>query len=261
MRSSRRGRVGTAGALALALAGLVGCEANLSPSELVFFTVDDVETGTGATALPGDWVTLSYVIWLWDEDGPDRKGQQVGAGDVTFVLDVDPALPAFERGLASMRVGGLRRMQVPPEYAYGPEAEGGIPPNSTLLIEIRLIEVRPYVTDSSPFRVIDLKVGDGAVAAAGYALTVVYAGYLYDAGQPDGQGRQFDVNNEGFRFSLGLSAVIDGWHEGLVGMRENGERRLIIPPELAYGATGQRPRIPPNATLLFDVTLIRVEVP
>ena len=253
----------TAGVLALALAltGLSGCEATLSPSERVFFTVDDVRHGTGATALPGDWVTIRYVIWLWDEDGTDHKGQQVGSGEVEFVLDVDPVLPAFERGLASMRVGGLRRMQVPPEFAFGPEGEGSIPPNSTLVIDLELLEVRLYTTDSAPFQVIDLQVGDGAVAADGYVVTVVYAGFLYEASMPDGKGRQFEVNNEGFDFSLGLNQVIEGWDEGLVGMRENGERRLLIPPEMAYGESGQRPRIPPNATLLFDVTLIRVQVP
>lgn len=261
MRSSMRGRVRTAGALALALAAMAGCEARLSPSQLVFFTVDDIEIGTGSMALPGDWVTIRYVIWLWDEDGTDHKGQRVGSGDVEFVLDVDPVLPAFERGLASMRVGGLRRMQVPPEYGFGPQGEGGVPPNSTLVIEMELLDVRPYVTGSSPFRVIDLQVGDGAVAADGYELTVAYAGWLYDAGMPDGKGRQFEVNNEGYRFSLGLGRVLPGWDQGLVGMRANGERRLIIPPELAYGETGSRPRIPPNATLLFDITLVSVQVP
>jgi peptidylprolyl isomerase len=256
-----RGRVGTAGALALALAGLAGCEATLSPSEQVFFTVDDVRIGTGEQALPGDVVRIRYVIWLWDQDGPDRKGQQVGSGEIEFVLNIDPVLPAFEDGLSSMRVGGLRRMQVPPEFGFGPTAEGNIPPNSTLVIEMELLEVRLYVTDSSPFRVIDLQVGDGAVAADGYVLTVVYAGWLYDASMPDGKGRQFEVNNEGYRFSLGLGPEITGWHQGLVGMRENGERRLIIPPEMAYGEPGRRPRIPPNATLLFDVTLVSVQVP
>ncbi len=247
--------------LALALAGLAGCEASLSPSERVYFTVDDVVIGTGELAVPGDWVTIRYVAWLWEEDGPDRKGQQVDSGELEFVLRVDPVLSAFEEGLGSMRVGGLRRMQVPPEYALGPEGQGNIPPNSTLVIEMELLAVRPYVTDSAPFQVIDLREGDGATAANGYLLSVVYAGWLYDASMPDGKGRQFEVNNEGTSFSLGLGQVIDGWDQGLVGMRENGERRLIIPPEMAYGETGARPRIPPNATLLFDITLLRVQVP
>ena len=261
MESKIRGRIGTAGALALALAGLAGCEANLSPSQRVFFTVDDVVIGTGAQAIPGDIVRIRYVAWLWDEDGTDFKGQRVDSGEREFVLGVDQVLPAFEEGLASMRVGGLRRMQVPPEYALGGEGTDTIPPGSTLVMEVELLDVRLYVTDSAPFQIIDLTEGDGATAANGYVLTVVYAGWLYDASGPDGKGRQFEVNNNGFRFSLGLGNVLPGWDEGLVDMRENGERRLIIPPELAYGEQGARPRIPPNATLLFDITLVSVEVP
>ena len=260
MGSSMRSRTGTAGALALALAGLAGCEATLSPSQRVFFTVDDVVVGTGALALPGDIVRIRYVAWLWDEDGTDRKGQQVDSGELEFVLGVDQVLPAFEQGLNNMRVGGLRRMQVPPEYGLGGEGRDGIPPNSTLVIEVELLDVRLYVTDSAPFQVIDLREGDGAVAANGYRLTVDYAGWLYDASRPDGKGRQFDVGN-GLALDLGFGQVLEGWDEGLVGMRENGERRLIIPPEMAYGEEGARPRIPPNATLLFDITLISVQVP
>ena len=261
MGSSMRRRTGTAGALVLAVAGLAGCEATLSPSERVFFTVDDVVIGTGEQAIPGDWVTIRYVAWLWEEDGTDRKGQQVDSGELEFVLGVDQVLPAFEQGLNNMRVGGLRRMQVPPEYGLGGEGQGSIPPNSTLVIEMELLAVRPYVTDSAPFQIIDLREGDGETALNGYVLTVVYAGWLYDAGRPDGKGRQFEVNNDGFSFPLGLGEVLEGWEQGLAGMRENGERRLIIPPEMAYGETGARPRIPPNATLVFDVTLNSVRVP
>ena len=260
MGSSRRRRTGTAGALALALAALAGCEATLSPSERVFFTVDDVMVGTGELAIPGDIVRIRWVAWLWDEDGTDRKGQQVDSGELEFVLGVDQVLPAFEQGLNNMRVGGLRRMQVPPEYGLGGEGRGGIPPNSTLVIEVELLDVRLYVTDSAAFQIIDLREGDGAVAANGYRLVVDYAGWLYDASRPDGKGRQFEVNN-GFALDLGLGRVLEGWDEGLVGMRENGERRLIIPPEMAYGEEGARPRIPPNATLLFDITLHSVQVP
>ena len=261
MGSSMRERVGAVGALALAVAGLAGCETTLSPSQRVFFTVDDVRIGTGATAIPGDIVRIRWVAWLWEEDGPDNKGQQVDSGEREFVLGVDQVLPAFEEGIGNMRVGGLRRMQVPPEHGVGSEGVGNIPPNTTLVIEVELLDVRLYVTDSAPFQVIDLREGDGETALNGYVVTVVYAGWLYDASGPDGKGRQFEVNNEGFSFSLGLGSAIPGWHQGLVGMRENGERRLIIPPELAYGEQGARPQIPPNATLLFDVTLIGVRVP
>ena len=257
-----RRRIGTAGALVLALAGLAGCEATLSPSERVFFTIDDVVIGTGELAVPGDWVTIRYVAWLWEEDGPDRKGQQVDSGELEFVLGVDQVLSGLRGGPrqhAGRRACGACRCR--PSTPSGGRGVGNIPPNSTLVIEMELLAVRPYVTDSAPFQVIDLREGDGETALNGYVLTVVYAGWLYDASRPDGKGRQFEVNNQGFSFSLGLGQVLEGWEEGLVGMRENGERRLIIPPEMAYGETGARPRIPPNATLVFDVTLNSVRIP
>ncbi len=262
MESRIRRAIGTAGVLTLAaLTGLAGCEASLSPSERVFFTVDDIVIGTGDVAIPGDIVRIRWVAWLWDEDGADNKGQQVDSGEREFVLGVDRFLPAFEEGLGNMRVGGLRRMQVPPEYGVGSESVGNIPPNSTLVIEVELLDVRLVVTSSAPFQIIDIREGEGATAADGYVLTVNYAGWLYDEDRPDGKGRQFEVYNDGYRFSLGLGIVLPGWDQGLVGMREGGERRLIVPPELAYGEQGNRPRIPPNATLLFDVTLFTVQVP
>ena len=91
MRSNRRERVATAAALVLVLAGVAGCEgtASLSPSERVFFSVDDVVIGTGQTPLPGDIVRIRYVAWLWDQDGPDNKGQRVdGSENFEFVLEV-----------------------------------------------------------------------------------------------------------------------------------------------------------------------------
>ena len=263
MGSSMRKRVGTTGVLVLVLAltGLAGCESGLAPSQRVFFTVDDIAIGTGALAVPGDLVTIRYVAWLWEEDPTDNKGQQVDSGELEFLLGAGETLSAFDQGLGNMRVGGLRRMQVPPEFGAGAQGRDNIPANSTLVIEVELLGVRPLVTDSAPFQIIDLRVGDGATAANGFVLTVVYVGHLYDESQPDNKGRQFDVNNNGISFNLGLGQVIRGWDEGLLGMRENGERRLIIPPELAYGGAGQPPRIPANATLLFDVTLVSARVP
>ncbi|HIE93579.1 MAG TPA: FKBP-type peptidyl-prolyl cis-trans isomerase [Acidobacteria bacterium] len=100
--------------------------------------------------------------------------------------------------------------------------------------------------------------GDGAEAATGDQLFLAYGGWLYDESQPESKGALFDASDtSGFSFKLGAGQVITGWDEGLVGMRENGERRLIIPPDLAYGDNSPG-IIPPNATLLFDITLLTV---
>lgn len=111
-----------------------------------------------------------------------------------------------------------------------------------------------------PFTVTDLTVGMGVAAANGQALTVGYTGWLYDAGAPDNKGGVFDssAGRPAFVFTLGAGQVIRGWDQGLVGMQVGGERRLVIPPELGYGQQGSG-AIPPNATLVFDVTLISIQ--
>jgi FKBP-type peptidyl-prolyl cis-trans isomerase FkpA len=114
-------------------------------------------------------------------------------------------------------------------------------------------------TSSGAYTQTDLIVGTGAAAASGNRVTVSYTGWLYDTGKPNGKGNQFDTSTS-FTFALGTGAVIRGWDQGVPGMRVGGQRRLIIPPELAYGTTSPDPtKIPSNATLLFDITLIAVQ--
>ena len=108
-----------------------------------------------------------------------------------------------------------------------------------------------------PFTTTDLRVGTGAAAVAGQPLTVSYTGWLYDANAPENKGQQFDAA-QNFQFTLGAGQVIAGWDQGFNGMRAGGLRRLVIPPEQAYGSQGAGGVIPPNATLVFDVELVSV---
>ncbi|TFY96415.1 FKBP-type peptidyl-prolyl cis-trans isomerase [Ramlibacter rhizophilus] len=104
----------------------------------------------------------------------------------------------------------------------------------------------------------DTTVGQGAEARAGQQVRVHYTGWLYENGQ---QGAKFDSSrdrNDPFEFSLGAGMVIRGWDEGVAGMKVGGQRTLIIPPALGYGARGAGGVIPPNATLKFDVELLGV---
>jgi FKBP-type peptidyl-prolyl cis-trans isomerase FkpA len=112
----------------------------------------------------------------------------------------------------------------------------------------------------APFTVTDLRVGTGGDAVTGRTLTVNYTGWLYNTSRTDNKGAIFDtsVGAEPFTFLLGAQAVIQGWDQGLTGMRVGGLRRLVIPPSLAYGAA-RNGVIPPNATLLFEVELLEVE--
>jgi FKBP-type peptidyl-prolyl cis-trans isomerase FkpA len=109
-----------------------------------------------------------------------------------------------------------------------------------------------------PYSQTDLVVGTGPAAISGNRATVAYTGWLYDAARPEGKGSQFDSNTS-FPFTLGAGQVIRGWDVGVPGMRVGGQRRLVIPPDLAYGSTGRPPTIPGNATLVFDITLNAVQ--
>jgi hypothetical protein len=111
-----------------------------------------------------------------------------------------------------------------------------------------------------PFSQTDILLGTGDEATSGKTLTVKYSGWLYDTTQSDRKGIIFDTSTggEGFSFTLGAGQVIQGWDQGLVGMRVGGLRRLIIPPSMAYGGT-RRYSIPAYSTLIFDVQLVDVQ--
>ena len=108
---------------------------------------------------------------------------------------------------------------------------------------------------------IDQKPGKGAQAAAGREVSVHYTGWLYDASAKDNKGKKFDSSRDRgqpFDFPLGAGVVIDGWDQGVAGMKVGGQRTLIIPASLGYGSRGSPGAIPPNATLVFDVELLGV---
>jgi peptidylprolyl isomerase len=110
---------------------------------------------------------------------------------------------------------------------------------------------------ASGLQIIDIEVGSGDEASAGETVIVHYTGWLAD-------GTKFDSSvdrGQPFSFSLGAGEVIPGWDEGVVGMKVGGTRRLIIPPDLAYGAQGRPPVIPANAELTFDVQLLSIQQP
>lgn len=114
-------------------------------------------------------------------------------------------------------------------------------------------------TSVGVFTVTDLVVGNGPTAVVGSRVTVMYAGWLYDTGKPFGKGTQFDSGSVPLgSFVLGSAALIQGFQQGIVGMKVGGQRRVIIPPELAYGNQSQGTSIPANATLVFEITLTSV---
>jgi FKBP-type peptidyl-prolyl cis-trans isomerase len=107
----------------------------------------------------------------------------------------------------------------------------------------------------------DTKLGEGELATSGMEVLVHYTGWLYDENAPENKGMKFDSSRdryEAFDFPLGAGHVIKGWDQGVEGMRVGGQRTLMIPPHLGYGARGAGGVIPPDATLVFDVELLAV---
>ena len=105
------------------------------------------------------------------------------------------------------------------------------------------------------------KIGTGAEAKNGQLVSVHYTGWLYDPKAADKHGKKFDSSRDhgdAFEFKLGAGQVIRGWDQGVAGMKVGGTRTLVIPSELGYGQRGAGGVIPPNATLVFEVELVKV---
>jgi len=131
---------------------------------------------------------------------------------------------------------------------------------SAILLMLAIAPLSAYaageVTTPSGLRIIDVKPGTGPMPKAGQTVTVNYTGWLFVDGK---KGKKFDSSvdrGEPFSFTIGQGQVIKGWDEGVATMHVGGQRTLIIPPDLGYGARGAGGVIPPDATLIFDVDLL-----
>ena len=115
------------------------------------------------------------------------------------------------------------------------------------------------MTTPTGLQITDIKVGTGATPKTGQTCVMHYTGWLYQNGA---KGQKFDSSvdrGQPFEFPIGTRRVIAGWDEGVATMKVGGKRTLIIPPELGYGARGAGGVIPPNATLIFEVELLKVQ--
>jgi peptidylprolyl isomerase len=245
---------------------------------------EDITICGGPALTSGDQVEVNYVGRL--EDGTEFANTY-NAGDVfRFPYGQASVINGWDEGLAGMTVGSKRRIKIP-SSVYGEENVSAdvIPPGSTLVFEVEVVSRTPNsgpaasptpalptqvpttapqsppevtgetITTASGLKYIDIEAGTGATAEAGRTVVVNYTGWLQDG------GTKFDSSlerSEPLSFPLGTGGVIAGWDEGVAGMKVGGKRRLIIPPELGYGADGYPPVIPANAALIFDVELLDV---
>ena len=236
-----------------------------TPSGLQY---QDLVMGKGDFPSKGDKVRVHYTGKLLDgsifDSSLDRNQP------FEFPLGMGRVIKGWDEGIASMQIGGKRILTIPPHLGYGERGAGArIPPNSTLIFEVELLDIKkPFVdTDfelqgeetltTSGMIMIDHIVGDGPQPQNGDIVIVHYTGKLEN-------GTKFDSSHDKgspFQFPLGVGRVIKGWDEGLSTMNVGGKRTLIIPPYLAYGPKGAGGVIPPNATLLFEVELVAIKTP
>jgi len=239
------------------------------------FTKTDLVTGTGAAAAAKNLVTIRYTGWLYDNTKADNKGAEFfdaySGQAFSFLLGVDSRIAGWDQGIVGMQVGGKRRLLIPASMAWAQfglkdDATGlyRVPPSTAVVyeIEVTAINATPPAQSTQPaFQKIDVAAGTGTlVAATGNTLTVHYSGYLYDDSVTDKRGLRFDTSRTtGVPLSvkLGTNAVIQGWEQGLLGMKVGGKRTLIIPADLAYGSTAKT-NIPANSPLIFDVEVTSI---
>ena len=133
----------------LAMAAACGSSSNPmtpSPAANVPFSQTDLRAGAGADAVAGRTITVNYTGWLYDAAKPDQKGTQfdssIGRGSFSFLLGAGRVIAGWDQGVAGMKVGGIRRLVIPPSLAYGASANGPIPANSTLVFEVELLGVQ-----------------------------------------------------------------------------------------------------------------------
>lgn len=203
----------------------------------------DLVVGTGASPAPTDMVTVHYTGTLPDGSVFDASRQH--GGPISFALD--RVIKGWTEGVGSMKVGGTRRLVVPPHLGYGSRAQGRIPANATLTFVVELLDV-PKV------KIEDTQVGSGAEAVPGKTVSVHYTGKLEN-------GTVFDSSAGGdpLTFVLGSGQLIPGFEQGVVGMQVGGQRVITIPPALAYGEQGVSNSIPPNSALVFELELVDVK--
>jgi peptidylprolyl isomerase len=227
----------------------------------------DITEGSGSEAADKSTVATAYTVWLKTADGYTFIERSPDGDPARFIIGSGSSVfPGWEEGATGMKVGGVRQLIIPPDLGMGAQEAGPIPANSTLVMEIELVEAvepqvaaevdeKDYQTTDSGLKYYDLKEGTGETPATGSTVVVEYTGWLED-------GTQFDSSvgsGEPFEFPLGAGAVIPGWDEGVSTMKVGGKRQLVVPAALAYGEQGAGGVIPPNATLIFEVELLEIK--
>lgn len=133
-------------AIAVLLFGVAACNRSpTEPSNFAPFSQVDLRVGSGASAATGNTLTVHYTGWFYNESAADQKGVQFDSSrlgaPLTIVLGNQDVIAGWDQGLIGLRVGGIRRLVIPPSLAYGAARFGPIPPSATLVFEVELLEI------------------------------------------------------------------------------------------------------------------------
>ena len=217
----------------------------------------DVKAGEGEPIKKGETVTIHYTGWLTDGTVFDssRKRSQMAR------FPLGNLIKGWQEGIPGMKPGGVRRLKIPFQLAYGENGRSPtIPPRATLVFEIEAAapppkcpdltakEWKPLGDGKTGIRVWDVTVGDGAEVKPGATVKLHYTGWLTD-------GKQFDSSRGGEPIEFALGDLIQGWQLAVPGMKVGGRRRIELPYQYGYGEQGSPP-IPGKATLVFDIEVL-----
>lgn len=251
-----------------------------------FLALNDLIEGIGHLYHEGEKVTVQYVGYDYEIGKKFASSWEEGK-PFTFTLGKGEVIEGWEEGLLELEGGDRRELVVPPSETKG-KLPPGIPQGKTVIFVVeplptyveagrkRKAEAPPPKSPTTPAStsktkpkvevpsgpppnklvIKDLEAGKGPAAKKGDEVSVQYVGVFYE------NGKEFDSSwsreATPYTFKLGYAGVIQGWEQGIVGMKVGGRRELIIPPSLAYGSQ-QTGAIPPNSTLIFVIDLVEIK--
>ncbi len=225
-----------------------------------------LEEGAGDKPTTGSRVRVHYTGSL--EDGTVFDSS-VDGEPFAFTLGTGSVIRGWDEGIALLNEGSKARLVIPPELGYGSAGSGEtIPPDSTLIFEVELVEVIPggpaeptavdeadFTTTESGLQYYDFEEGDAdAVPAEGQPVRIHYTVWLEDGTRLDSSLDR----GEPLAFTVGAGQLFPGWEEGVSTMGVGGKRQLVVPPELAYGEASPGGSIPANATFVIEVELVEL---
>lgn len=230
---------------------LSSCDSNSGTTDAEII-VEDVSIGDGDEVLPGHTIIVDYIGRL--EDGTIFDSSEIQEESLIFTLGVNNVIAGLDQGIPGMKVGGVRRIEIPPSLAFGrngmctTEGDCPVPANATVIFDITIVDILDYVIKE------EVVIGAGEETLIGSLVEMGYVGVLQDGriiASSDASGT--------LTFTVGTGAVIDGIEDGIIGMKPGGVRLLTIPPILGYGRYGDLTgTIPPYALLKYRIEVLRI---